>query len=79
MALDTNGGPTYINNYVDSPIIVNATANEFYRQPMFYALGHFSKFIPRRSVRIYASQINNIPLIAFKRPDNGITVVILNK
>lgn len=44
IALDTNGGPTYIDNNVDSPIIVNVTANEFYKQPMFYVIGHFSKF-----------------------------------
>lgn len=45
LALDTSGGPTYVGNYVDSPIIINSTANEFYKQPMFYALGHFSKYV----------------------------------
>ncbi|GAB6029787.1 hypothetical protein CHUAL_005502 [Chamberlinius hualienensis] len=46
MALDCDGAPNWINNFVDSPIIVNATEDAFYKQPMFYALGHFSKFIP---------------------------------
>lgn len=41
MALDFNGGPTWVGNHADAPIIVNQTADEFYRQPMFYALGHF--------------------------------------
>ncbi|KAH7962696.1 hypothetical protein HPB52_017539 [Rhipicephalus sanguineus] len=41
LALDTGGGPTWVKNFVDSPIIVNATAEEFYKQPMYYALGHF--------------------------------------
>lgn len=45
IALNLIGGPTYVNNFVDSPIIVNSTADEFYKQPMFYALGHFSKFV----------------------------------
>jgi len=43
IALNTFGGPNWARNYVDSPIILNSTANEFYKQPMFYVLGHFSK------------------------------------
>jgi len=41
LALDEKGGPNWVMNYVDSPVIVNATGAEFYKQPMFYALGHF--------------------------------------
>jgi glucosylceramidase len=40
MVLDLGGGPTYINNFVDSPIIVNATGDKFYK----HHLEHFSKF-----------------------------------
>lgn len=82
MALDLNGGPTYVENNIDSPIMVNATADEFYKQPMFYALGHFSKFIPRGSVRVdgVASYYNdNVQVLAVKRPDDAIALVILNK
>ncbi|CAN8029207.1 unnamed protein product, partial [Ixodes persulcatus] len=42
LALDLSGGPNWANNFVDSPIIVNATGREFYKQPMYYALAHFS-------------------------------------
>lgn len=45
MALDLTGGPSWCGTRVDSPIIVNSTADEFYKQPMFYVLGHFSKFV----------------------------------
>lgn len=45
IALDMTGGPNFINNFVDSPLIVNSAADEFYKQPMFYVLGHFSKFV----------------------------------
>ncbi|KAH8041156.1 hypothetical protein HPB51_013816 [Rhipicephalus microplus] len=41
LVLDTEGGPTWANNYVGSPIIANATAEEFYKQPTYYAMGHF--------------------------------------
>nr|CAD7572403.1 unnamed protein product [Timema californicum] len=59
LALDLDGGPNWANNTVDSPIIVNATADEFYKQPMFYALAHFSKFVPPGSVRISLETENN--------------------
>lgn len=52
LALDLKGGPNWANNFVDSPIIVNSAKDEFYKQPMFYALGHFSKFISENSVRV---------------------------
>ncbi len=41
LALDLAGGPNWAKNFADAPIIVNQTADEFYREPMFYALGHF--------------------------------------
>ncbi|CAH1104381.1 unnamed protein product [Psylliodes chrysocephalus] len=80
MALNEGGGPSYVSNYVDSPIIVNSSSQEFYKQPMFYALGHFSKFIPRGSIRIDVSQFSSdTQTIAFKRPDGGVAIIILNK
>lgn len=41
IALNMSGGPNWVDNNVDSPIIVNPEKNEFYKQPMFYAMGHF--------------------------------------
>lgn len=79
MVLDTIGGPTYILNFCDAPIIVNATSQEFYKQPMFYILGHFAKFLPRDSYRIDFVSSSNVSLTAFKRPDDGTVVIILNK
>nr|CAD7573562.1 unnamed protein product [Timema californicum] len=78
MALDLEGGPNWVSNYVDAPIIVNATADEFYKQPMFYALAHFSKFVPPGSVHIGLDTDDDtgIENIAFLAPDN-VTVVIL--
>ncbi|XP_024890942.1 glucosylceramidase-like isoform X1 [Temnothorax curvispinosus] len=80
IVLNTNGGPTYIENYVNSPILVNSTADEFYKQPMFYVLGHFSKYVPPNSVRIGTTSENTegIQNIAFSTPDGGVVLVILN-
>ena len=41
MALSMKGGPNWVSNFDNSPIYVNATAKEFYKQPAFYAMGHF--------------------------------------
>lgn len=79
MALNPAGGPTFLNNVVDAPIIVNGSANEFYKQPMYYAIGHFSKFVLRDSVRIESSQSSKVWSIAFKRPDQATTIVLLNR
>ncbi|XP_025026952.1 glucosylceramidase-like [Python bivittatus] len=81
LALDMEGGPNWVENFVDSPIIVNHLKDEFYKQPMFYHLGHFSKFIPEGSVRVALSSncfiSCQLKSAAFLRPD-GVAVVVLS-
>ncbi|XP_022106202.1 glucosylceramidase-like [Acanthaster planci] len=82
LALNMQGGPNWAKNEVDSPIIVDADNDVFYKQPMFYHLGHFSKFIPPGSVHIgmTKSKDNDLESIAFKIPDgNTLAAVILNR
>ncbi|XP_025268402.1 glucosylceramidase [Camponotus floridanus] len=80
IALDMTGGPNWVNNFVDSPIIVNNKRDEFYKQPMFYALGHFSKYVPPNSKRIGSTMGNmkGIKNVAFSTPDGGVALIILN-
>lgn len=80
--LDTTGGPSWTDGHLDAPIIVNGEKGEFYKQPAYYALAHFSKYIPRGSVRIDASVnilTTDVGAVAFLRPDGAITVVLHNK
>jgi len=87
MALDLEGGPTWAKNYVDSPIIVNASSGEYYKQPSYYAMGHFSKFLPPESVRLeheieYQDKDkdqDDILATVFQRPDGGRVATVLNK
>lgn len=80
MALNFTGGFTYIDFLADAPIIISEDGKEFYKQPMFYALGHFSKFIVPGSVRLKTTFVgDDIRAVAFLRPDNIKAVVILNK
>lgn len=78
--LDETGGPNYVNNTVDAPIVVNATKNEAYKQPIFYAIGHFSKFIKEDSVRVETKSSSSlVDVVGFKRPDNTMVLVVQNK
>lgn len=79
LVLDKTGGPNVINNFVDAPIIVNAETDEFYKQPMYYALQHVSKFVPRDSERISITDTINIKSTAFTTPSNEVVVVLYNK
>ncbi|CAG2114061.1 unnamed protein product, partial [Medioppia subpectinata] len=60
LALDEEGGPNWVKNFVDAPIIVNATNKEYYKQPFFYALGHYSKFLTPGSQRVYQSHDQSV-------------------
>ncbi|KFU83958.1 Glucosylceramidase, partial [Chaetura pelagica] len=84
LALDLEGGPNWVKNYVDSPIIVDASEGIFYKQPMFYHMGHFSKFIPEGSQRVglvasRESKKTDLEYTAFLRPDSAVVVVVLNR
>ncbi|KAH7715833.1 O-Glycosyl hydrolase family 30 protein [Aphelenchoides avenae] len=89
MCLDETGGPTWVGNFVDSPIIVNNTADEFYKQPMFYYMGHFSKFVRPDSLRLKLAidagllhlhtLLQTFEGVVFFRPDNRYAVVLHNR
>ncbi|KAH9514497.1 hypothetical protein Btru_025447 [Bulinus truncatus] len=82
LALDMIGGPNWVSNFVDSPVIVNSQKDEFYKQPMFYILGHFSKYIVTDSKWLKINSpdyLHSIETSAFLRPDKSVAVIILNK
>ncbi|CAG2105959.1 unnamed protein product [Medioppia subpectinata] len=82
MVLDTQGGPTWVSNFVDAPIIANPAGHEYYRQPSFYAMAHFSKFLPPGSVRVdsptVTQQGNKATAGAFRTPHGSTVVVVVN-
>ncbi|XP_055902691.1 lysosomal acid glucosylceramidase-like [Eupeodes corollae] len=80
LILNEQGGPSYADNFIDTAVVVNTTSGqEIYKQPIFYVIGHFSKFIPEGSIRIDAERSNtNINTVAFVRPDGTITCIFYN-
>nr|XP_028566705.1 lysosomal acid glucosylceramidase-like isoform X1 [Podarcis muralis] len=81
LVLDMEGGPNWSKNYVDSPVIVDAANDVFYKQPMFYHMAHFSKFLPEgtQRIEIQRSKWTDLEYSAFLRPDGSAAVVVLNR
>ncbi|XP_053743633.1 lysosomal acid glucosylceramidase isoform X1 [Synchiropus splendidus] len=81
LALDQTGGPSWVKNFVDSPVIVDAKRDVFYKQPSFYAMAHFSKFLLEGSQRtgVSASEKTQLEFSAFIRPDSSVVLIVLNR
>lgn len=82
LALDLDGGPNWAKLTADAAILVNHSRDEFFKQPIFYAIGHISKFVPPDSVRIdllVKDAPRNLLHIAFLRPDKAVVVIFLNR
>ncbi|XP_056900850.1 lysosomal acid glucosylceramidase [Takifugu flavidus] len=81
LALDHIGGPNWVKNYVDSTIIVDAQRDVFYKQPTFYSMAHFSKFLWEGSQRVGVSsnQETDLGYSAFIRPDGSVVLIVLNR
>ncbi|XP_054167863.1 putative glucosylceramidase 4 [Oppia nitens] len=81
LALDTYGHPNKDHKAGDAPVLINASNGEYYKNPNFYVLGHFSKFIEPQSVRIDAQltkPLGSVGWVAFRRPDGSTTLVVYN-
>lgn len=82
MLIDQRGGPSLNDSQsFDAPIVVSNDFTHFYRQPSFYVISHFSRFILPGSVRLDVSVIginSNMPVLAFLRPDGRVVVFIYN-
>uniref|UniRef100_A0A8C6PRR3 Glucosylceramidase n=2 Tax=Nothobranchius furzeri TaxID=105023 RepID=A0A8C6PRR3_NOTFU len=81
LALDQTGGPNWVKNFVDSPVIVDVTSDVFYKQPTFYSMAHFSKFLWAGSQRVgvTANKATRLEYTAFVRPDGSVVLIVLNR
>lgn len=81
LILNIDGGPSITGEKQDAPILVNDDSTEFYKQPMYYVLGHFSKHIKPGSVRLdtYTDKYLDVLTVAYLRPDDKIVVLLYNR
>jgi glucosylceramidase len=75
------GGPYHDRTTgVKAPVFVNADTKDFVLGNLYYAVGHFSKFVRRGAIRIGSSTYNeDLKTTAFQNPNGEIVVIILNK
>ncbi|XP_063240807.1 lysosomal acid glucosylceramidase-like [Bacillus rossius redtenbacheri] len=79
LALDPSGGPVWSDIPYNAPVIVNSTADEFYKQPSYYFLAHFSGFVPPGSRRVGLSGASGeLRAVAFLAPNNTTVVNLMN-
>ncbi|XP_012218749.1 lysosomal acid glucosylceramidase-like [Linepithema humile] len=82
LVLNEHGGPNWSGKFADAAIIVAPEHDEFYKQPNYYAMAHFSSFVPRNSRRISSTGLENnqnVSAVAFLTPEEKIVVVTINK
>lgn len=62
-----------------APILYDNERKELIFTPIYYYIGHFSKFVHRGAKRIATTKYHeNIHAIAFKNPDESIALVMMN-
>lgn len=80
LVLDEKGGPNYVGNYCQAPLMFDTKAKQLNTQGSYYALWHFSHFITPGSKRILSSSCtSDIEKTAFLRSDNKIVLVMQNR
>lgn len=85
LALNLEGGPTVSGpiRAWDAPMIVDKRRASYYRNPMFYAIGHLSRYVRPGSIRVrvdFFSAAQNYARqhIGFVTPQNYLVVLVMN-
>lgn len=79
LALDTNRGPHAGGCGTCSGLIsVDQQTGEVTNMPDYYTLGHFSRFIPPGSVRVWSNNAPGLISAAFQQPGGSIALVVFN-
>ena len=80
IVLDETGGPNYVGNYCDAPILVDINRDECIERLSFKYIGMISRYVRKGALRlvstIYDSDIDHT---AFKNTDGSISLIMLNR
>ena len=69
-------------NQCGTAILIDVLKGEAYKQPAYYMITHFSKYLPQNSVRIehkLSANMKDLFVLSMKRPDNMSVIVVLNQ
>lgn len=77
--LDQNGGPNHVGNFCFAPIHADTTKDELIYTPMYYYIGHLSKFIQPGAKRVSNTTSDKTLLSTSFRNTNGkIATIVMN-
>lgn len=78
--LDQNGGPNHVGNFCFAPIHADTTKDELIYTPMYYYIGHFSKFIRPNAKRVLETVSDKSLLsTSFKNSDGQLIIIVMNQ
>lgn len=78
--LDENGGPNHVGNFCHAPFLYDKIQKKLFPQLILHHFEHFSRYLVSGSIRIgYSKYTECIDVTAYKRPDNSLVVIMLNK
>ena len=78
LLLDDQGGPNHVGNYCEAPLMLQGDG--FIRNPSYYAIGHFSRYLRPGAVRLESSVYDGrIEQVVFRNPDGSRAAVLLNR
>ncbi len=80
MVVNDEGGPTWVGNYCDAPVMFDRPSGEVIFRPAYYYIGQFSKFIQRGAKRVlcWNDFESNVYSTAYLNPNGDLVVVVMN-
>ena len=81
LVLNEQGGPNYVGNYCEAPIMVDREKDEVLFNTSFYYIGHFAKYIRPGAVRLqcFNDVEYGLHTVAYKNVNGEIVVVAQNE
>lgn len=77
--LDETGGPNYVDNYCDAPVIYSLSDKKVSHHLTFHYIGMISRYIKPGAVRLETSVYDDrLSHVAFKNPDGSVVLCLLN-
>jgi len=78
--LDQNGGPNHVGNFCFAPIHADTNTGQLIYTPMYYYIGHLSKFVRPDAKRI-SETVSDKTLLStsFKNSDGKIATIVMNQ
>jgi glucosylceramidase len=80
LVLDDCGGPNWVGNYCDAPIILFVNQEKCVYEPSYYYIGHFSKYIHPGAKRVkHTFDQTKLQGVTYVNPSGELVCVLLNQ